>query len=157
MEITIDHIQGFITGAFIPIILFIIKHFFIDKGNLNIKVKEYNIYGKERSGLGHENRPISELDNSNASILLKIKILLSNKGKRKLSIHTIKVTNPKLNKQLVLSNNIIELSDGDSKISDFNYEISFKVANLLIENNSKLIIIDNTGKIHKIKIKEVST
>ena len=157
MEISIDHIQGFITGAFVPIILFIIKNFFIDKGNLDIEVREFQIFAQEKGGWGEIiTTPISELDEGKASVILSLNLLLSNKGKRKLSIHTIKVINPKLKQQLILSNNIIEISDGESKIHPFKLEIGSKSANFLLESDSKLITVDNRGNKKKVKLNKAS-
>lgn len=157
MGITIEHIQGSIVTA-IPIILFLILHFIIDKGKLTINKKDYNISAElPDGGGGFSQTTLSEQEDARVKIKLNLRLLLSNSGKRKLSVNTFQIENSKLEQPIILTPKIVELDVGTTKEESFNIRISYKEANILIYNNSKLRLVDNKGKNKTIKIGQAST
>ncbi|MCK0470881.1 hypothetical protein [Halalkalibacter sp. APA_J-10(15)] len=161
MEITAEHIQGFTVGivpSIITIGLFIYLHFFIDRGSLGIQVEQYRVYMLQRgSGGDRLITPLAEEEYNNVSYGMDLKILLCNKGKRKLSVHTIKLSNPNFKQTVIISNRIVELLDGDSKKEIFNLEISLSESKTVLKNkNTKLVFFDNRGKKKTIKLGKAS-
>ncbi|MGJ9383222.1 hypothetical protein [Salipaludibacillus sp. CF4.18] len=158
MEVTTDHIQGLFTGAIIPILLFVILHYFIDKGKLNINKKEYYIRAYESDGGGgYIETEFSKRENAFVKIKLTLKLLLSNSGKRKLSINTFQIESDKLDQPIILTADIVELDVGVSKPVSLEILVSYYEANIIIDNNSTLVTVDNKGNKKKIKLGEATT
>jgi hypothetical protein len=157
MEITIDHIQGFIT-ALIPVALFIFLHYFIDKGKLTINKKDYYIKAYQSDGGGgFEETPLAANEYAYVKIMLTLDLLLNNIGKRKISITSIQIENRRLENPIIIPTEIIELDAGTSKSITLKLGISYYEANTIIDYKSIMRIVDNKGKTKKIKLGEATT
>lgn len=156
--ISADFILGFISGVIVPVVLFIINHFFIDKGKLNINKKDYCIKAHKSDGWGGTAKsPLVESEDPHVNIKLTLKLLLSNSGKRKLSVTTLQIENNRLEEPIILSPQIVELDVGASKEEVFEVIISYHEANTLIYDDSILKVIDNKGNSRILNIGEATT
>ncbi|WP_158735138.1 hypothetical protein [Alteribacillus sp. YIM 98480] len=154
INITADYIQGLITGVAVPVILFIIYHFFIDKPKLNIQFIERSLHSfiGISDGIGGYKIVDEQVTEDKIMYHLYLKIALNNTGKRKLSVQSIYIKDDKLNKPIQLTDEVIDLFDGDTKIKEFKIFLSSEEFECIEENNYELIAIDH--KNNKIKMEK---
>ncbi|WP_018923852.1 hypothetical protein [Salsuginibacillus kocurii] len=156
MNISLDQIIAFLTGAILPTTFFLIKNFIIDKPKLAFtidKTKPLKVVSMIYDGWGGKIvTELGEYEEDAISIELRLNGTISNKGKRNLSIISIYLENDGIDKPTLITKKIFSLEEGNGEKISREVVAGQQEADAYIKYNSYLLVIDHRGKNKKIKL-----